>query len=253
MKREHGLAAALLVSMLAAGIVVHKTAAESRVGLSAPLEIWADALRDTSALSQTPVEQEQRLGARLAATISVTTPQDPALQPYVDRVGAKVAATARRKEIQYRFTVREDPTINAFALPGGHIFVNTGLLGFVQSEDELAVVLGHEISHIELRHTTPNLIRTVLSLGYTKYQEFDADDAGVRLAASAGYNPRAAITLFRNLDALHPSRSSVRQASTPFGEAGEVLMETLGTYWHSHPETEERIRRVSHTIERSHI
>jgi len=89
--------------------------------------------------------------------------------------------------------VREDLTVNAFALPGGFVFVNTGLMSFEQS---------------------------------TKYEGFDADEAAFE-------------------------RRLARPGSRPLREAGEVLMDTLGSYWHGHPETEERIRRVSHTIERS--
>jgi predicted Zn-dependent protease len=195
--------------------------------------------------------QEQRMGDRLAATVIVDPLKDPAAQPYVSRVGARVAAKARRKEVAYRFTVLEDAANNAFALPGGHIYLNTGLLSFVRSEDELAMVLGHEISHVELRHTAPNLLKSVMSLGYSKYQEFDADEAGMRLAAAAGYDPKAAVTLFRRLTAQSPAGMSSHKPRSPVHEASDVLKDTLGGYWESHPAAEERTRRVSNTIGKS--
>jgi predicted Zn-dependent protease len=191
------------------------------------------------------------MGDSLSATITVDPPQDASLQSYVDRVGARVAAQGVRKEVQYRFTVREDSTLNAFALPGGYIYVNTGLLSFVKSEDELAVVLGHEVSHIELRHTAPNLLKTALSLGYTKYQEFDADEAGVRLAAAAGYKPGAAVVLFQRLAARSPAAVFAHRPRSPVGEAADALQNALGGYWQSHPAPEERVRRLSNTIGKS--
>jgi predicted Zn-dependent protease len=250
-KKQHAIALALLAWMGIAGYAVHRGAAEPRVGLDAPMELWADVLRDTNRLTAPPLVKEQRLGARLSAMVPVTAPSDPTLQPRVDGIAAKIVAQCARKEIQYTFTVREDPTLNAFVLPGGHVYVNTGLMAFVQSDDELAVVLGHEVSHVELRHSTPNLARTVLSLGYSKYQEFDADVRGVHLAAQAGYDPRAAIDVFRRLALQEPSRSHVGKARSPLSETGEVVMETLGTYWRSHPEAEERVRRISDTLGKS--
>jgi beta-barrel assembly-enhancing protease len=251
LNRRYFTPAIIILAMAISAVLVYRTTVENRVGLSAPMELWADVLRDVTAVTKKPVEQEQRLGERLAQSVPVETPQDASLQPYVDRVGARLTKQTKRKEINYRFTVREDAVVNAFALSGGYIYINTGLLSLLQSEDELAIVLGHEISHIELRHTAPGVIRSVLSLGYTKYQEFDADESGVRLARSAGYDASAAVTVLQKLAAQEPNRLAKTRKATPVGETGEVLMDTLGTYWRSHPETAERIRRVSHTIGRS--
>ena len=251
MKTQHAIGLALFAWMGFAGYAVHRRAAEPRVGLDAPMELWADVLRDTNRLTAPPPSEEQRLGAQLSGMVPVTAPSDPSLQPRVNAVAAKVVAQCRRKEIQYTFTVREDSTVNAFALPGGHIYVNTGLLAFVRSDDELAVVLGHEVSHVELRHATPNLARSVLSLGYTKYQEFDADVRGVHLAEQAGYDPRAAMDVFTRLALQGGSRAHAAKARSPLSETGEVMMETLGTYWRSHPEAEERVRRISDTLGKS--
>jgi predicted Zn-dependent protease len=242
---------ALLGWMAFVGYAVHRKAPEARVGLDAPMELWADVLRDTNRLTAPPLVKEQRLGARLSAMVPVDAPSDPTLQPRVDAVAAKVVAQCGRKEIKYTFTVREDSALNAFVLPGGHVYVNTGLLSFLQSDDELAVVLGHEVSHVELRHSTPSLAKTILSLGYSKYQEFDADVRGVQLAARAGYDPQAAIDVFRRLAVQDLSPAPAGKARSPLSETGEVMMETLGTYWRSHPEAEERVRRISDTLGKS--
>ena len=254
MNRSYWPGVVLLGWIAVAAYAVHRSGPQQRqrVGLAAPMELWADALRGAGALSAPPAVREQRMGDRMSTMIVVDPPQDPALQPYVDRVGARVAAQARRKEVKYRFTVREDATINAFALPGGYIYINTGLLSFVRSEDELAMVLGHEISHVELRHTAPNVLKSVMSMGYSKYQEFDADEAGARLAAAAGYDSKAAVTLFQRLAAQSPSELSSHKPRSPIREASDVLKDALGGYWQSHPAAEERTRRVSNTIGKSH-
>jgi predicted Zn-dependent protease len=91
-----------------------------------------------------------------------------------------------------------------------------------------------------------------MSLGYSKYQEFDADEAGVRLAAAAGYDPNAAVRLFHRLAAQSPSEMLSHKPRSPIREASDVLKDALGGYWQSHPAAEERTRRVSNTIGKSH-
>lgn len=244
---------ALLLGTFAAGFLAFQTPMERRVGLSAPLELWADTLRDTSALMKRKSDGEKQLGMKLARLVPVDPPIDPGLQPRINGIGARIAAQASRQDIPYTFTVREDSVANAFALPGGHIYINTGLISLTQSDDEIAIVLGHEVSHTDLRHTSPNLIRSVLSMGYASYQEFDADEAGVLLAARAGFNPRAAISLFQRMQAQQPAPIKMPNPRSPVEETGEAVMESLGTVWQSHPNTSERVRRVSNTIVRSNL
>src|SRR4051794_41653458 len=76
---------------------------------------------------------------------------DPRLQEYVDRIGQKLAAGSERKDLAWTFRVVDDPVVNAFALPGGHVYVTRGLMTHLTSEAQLAAVLGHEIGHVTAR------------------------------------------------------------------------------------------------------
>ena len=75
------------------------------------------------------------------------------LQGYVQSIGESLAANSHRPNLVYRFTVLDSPDINAFALPGGYIYINRGLMAYLSSEEELAAVLGHEIGHVTARHS----------------------------------------------------------------------------------------------------
>lgn len=78
---------------------------------------------------------------------------DPVLQDYVQEIGEKLAANSHRSNLDYRFTVLDSKEVNAFALPGGYIYITRGLMAYLQSEAELAAVLGHEIGHVTARHS----------------------------------------------------------------------------------------------------
>jgi len=138
--------------------------------------------------------------------------QDDALQAYVQQVGGRVAAHARQGGFDYRFQVVDSWTPNAFALPGGAIFLSRGLLALTSSEDELANVLAHETVHVANRHAAAQqfvVSATPFAFGwwgaaqvaaYARDQEREADDGGQRLAAAAGYDPRAMASLLRGLE-----------------------------------------------------
>ncbi|MBL4775398.1 MAG: M48 family metalloprotease, partial [Mariprofundus sp.] len=93
------------------------------------------------------LELGQRAAAEVNKNIILLDEKDPLVR-YVDRVGQKMAAIADRPELFYRFHVVDDVTVNAFALPGGYIYMHRGLLNHMNSEAELAAVLGHEIGHV---------------------------------------------------------------------------------------------------------
>ena len=79
--------------------------------------------------------------------------EDPKIQNYVQSIGDSLAKTSHRSNLIYRFTVLDSPEVNAFALPGGYIFINRGLMAYLSTEEELAAVLGHEIGHVTARHS----------------------------------------------------------------------------------------------------
>lgn len=148
----------------------------------------------------------------------------------IDETFAKLVAQAGRKEIKYSLTVLESDVINAFAAPGGFVFITTGLLGHVQNDmDALANVLGHEIAHIELKHGMNSITRQLgvglllqlifgrsdevlqrvvavafelTRLGWSREQEYQSDEVGQRLAAAAGYDPYGMVRFFEVLKQL---------------------------------------------------
>ena len=162
--------------------------------------------------------KEIEIGRGIAATIAGRYPivQDSALTLYVNLVGLTVAGEAPRPDIAYRFAVLETPDVNAFAAPGGYIFVTRGALALMESEAELAGVLAHEVGHVNRRHVIEGLRKSDLMQsvrdesgisgttldravgqganavfsGYSRGDESEADSLGVEYAAGAGYDPQ---------------------------------------------------------------
>ena len=99
--------------------------------------------------------QEIQMGREYNAQILRQNPvyQDQDLQDYVQTIGQSLAAKSHRPNLVYRFTVIDSPDINAFALPGGYIYINRGLMSYLSSEEELAAVLGHEIGQVTSRQS----------------------------------------------------------------------------------------------------
>lgn len=151
--------------------------------------------------------------------------QNAELQAYVNKVGQRLAAISHRPDLEYVFTIIDSPEINAFALPGGYVYINRGLMTFLTTEDQLAAVLGHEIGHITARHAVrqqtagraTNVAATVASVasviatgtsvlgdtaslfggalvsGYGREMELEADGLGAEYLAKAGYDPNAMV------------------------------------------------------------
>jgi predicted Zn-dependent protease len=118
--------------------------------------------RELSLISES---QEIQLGREAAqqAEQSIGLVDDSALQAYVHRIGIRMAKTSERPTLPWRFRVVDDPTPNAFALPGGFIFVTRGLLNLMDAEAELASVLGHEIGHVTAKHSVTQISRQQLA------------------------------------------------------------------------------------------
>ena len=181
-------------------------------------------------------QQDVELGREAAAQVERQMPvvRDAQLQSYVEGIGRKLVSTGLADDYPYSFKVVNDKSINAFALPGGPTFVNTGLIAAADNEAQLAGVMAHEISHVALRHGTnqaskANLIQlpamlagavvgngsmlgqlAQLGIGlgansvllkYSRNAESDADILGSRMMAKAGYNPIEMARFFEKLEA----------------------------------------------------
>jgi predicted Zn-dependent protease len=187
------------------------------------------------AMAEVTPEQEMYLGNIVAARILHQYPlyQNEAVQQYVNLVGTVVAAKSSRPDLPYRFAVVDTMEVNAMSAPGGLIFITRGLLNLIQTEDELACVLGHEIAHVAGRHAirmikkaqwqqvaaltareglaatgrapaalvnlagkmTDRIMDVLLKGGYDRAFEYEADKMGRTFAARAGYDPGALSTL----------------------------------------------------------
>lgn len=182
---------------------------------------------------------------------------DPGLKSCVARAGERLKRHVRRPTIPYRFYVLESAEPNAFAVPGGAIFISNALLDLCErDEDMVAGVLAHEIVHIDRKHAVRNLTREtvlragrflpifrgavlrrmmggmeeLLTNGYRQEQEFEADLLGSRLARQAGFAPGGLLRLLGRLAERHP-------------ESGGVVAEAMG-YFSTHPPMRERMRRL---------
>lgn len=183
--------------------------------------------KDFSLISK---QQEISMGAQGHKSIlrQMKRYNDPRLQAYVNNIGQQLARQSHRKNIRYTFTVLEDPSVNAFALPGGYIYITTGLMAHLNSEGELAGVLGHEIAHVTARHGVKQqsagmagaILMSVLSKktdvinknqmsqmsrallsGYGRDHELQADRLGAEYLARIGYKPQHMIEVVSVLKA----------------------------------------------------
>ena len=185
------------------------------------------------------------------------------IEAYLQHIGDRTAVYARRK-LPWRFHyIPNAHFVNAFALPGGHIFVGLGLLNLMQTEDALSAVLGHEIEHVDLRHCSEryqteahlrNLDPTgLLSLpvdvflaGYSKEQELEADRDGVTLAVETGYSPLGLRALFLEFQKLEPTTAAT--PNNPVDEAAGLTLSTLTGYFQSHPPAATRRQQLESLI-----
>jgi predicted Zn-dependent protease len=183
-------------------------------------------------------------------------------EAYLQTIGNRVASHARRK-LPWKFHYIAQPDfVNAFALPGGQIFVGQGLLALMHSEDALATVLGHEVEHVDLRHCadraqTEARLRNlgpigalaglpveVFLAGYSKDQELEADCDGTTLAVTAGYSPLGILQLFAEFQKLEGPGTAGTNPGSPVDEAAGLSLETLAGYFRSHPPAAQRIAQV---------
>ena len=211
-------------------------------------------------------ERENALGRQAAEEVeqSIGLVRDPELTAYIEALGQRLAQRSPRRDVSYRFHVADMPEPNAFALPGGYIYVSRGLLAIANSEAELANVIGHEIGHVAARHASQRETRSVgvgvlsalgtivagvaaggqaaqavsqlgqiagagLIASYGRDQERQADEVGQQLAAGSGWDPGAVSSFFVTLE---------RQTKLEQGER-------LPSFLDSHPMTSERAQTTA--------
>lgn len=183
----------------------------------------------------------------------------PQMQRRLDSIGGKVAAMSDRQDLGYFFRIVNDKELNAFAIPGGFIYVNSGLMD-TATDNELACVLGHEIGHIAARHSVKKLQATLgyqfilsialglssqqvmgqamdtifnlISLGYSRQDELLADKLAARYAQRAGFNPYAMVTFLEKLS---------KEAESKGPNFNLVFLS-------SHPPIQERIKNIQNEI-----
>src|SRR3984893_6684639 len=193
----------IVLAVLAAGAALASLGTPDRdVSLASLADLWSDALRDTDQvgmrLTRVSDAEEMNIGADLAHDLAASSVRDSAAEAYVTEVAQPLLKHVRRGGIRYQFHVIDSPDINAFALPGGQIFVMTGLLNFAQSEAELAAVVGHEISHVDQRHcieryqyeikfgSVVEVAHRIATAGFSHYQELDGDASRERIRLEGG-------------------------------------------------------------------
>ena len=193
---------------------------------------------------------------------------DKKLQAYVNRIGQSLARKSHRSNLTFTFTVLDSPEVNAFALPGGYIYITRGIMAYLNSEAELAAVIGHEIGHVTARHGVrqysaamatrlgfglgalllPELRRasaqnimhvlgTALLRGYGREHELQSDALGAQYLARAGYQAEAMIDVIRVLknQQLFASEKAKAQGKQPVSYHGLFA---------THPDNDTRLQQV---------
>ncbi len=268
MKRRVILAA-LLVSGSVALFFLQRSRATAEVTPRPLLYLVADSEREAEriplALTRVSDAEEMQAGQRLARQEGlVPRPLNAGtldITEYLNNVGKGVASHVHRRAIPYQFYLADnDYWVNACALPGGYVAVGRGLLKLMQSEDELAAVLGHEIAHVDDRHAIERLqyelasrklglggiyqlgrpAEEIFKAGYTKDQELEADRDGLELAVAEGYSPAGIIQLMQRLEKLE-AQSQQQTSGSPIGEIAQLPFGALQEYFRSHPPASERI------------
>lgn len=207
------------------------------------------------------LQQEWQIGDQMAAQIAqqVRLSNDQQVVSYVRQVGERIHAVTNQANLPYQFHVVEDRSVNAFSILGGHVYVNTGLIANADNASMLAGVMAHEIAHVTQRHVikqvqkeqTINTIGSIL-LGqnqnalaaivaqvvaggamakFSRSDEHEADEVGLKLLTAAGYDGRGMTEMFQKLVSLEKSRPSA-----------------VEQFFASHPLTQDRINDMNKHI-----
>ncbi len=235
-----------------------KTASRFLVTLTVVLSLGCGSGGNFNLIS---LEEEWQLGQQLSQDIArqVRLNNDPTANAYITQLGQRIVAQTPMANMPWQFHIVDNNEINAFAIPGGHVYIHTGLINASDNAAELASVMAHEISHIVARHSTEQISRQYgieilggLVLGqnpgalqqlaaqlaaggamarYSRAAEDEADKLGLTYMNSAGYNPRGMVTMFQKLMAQGRSRP-----------------DAVSQFFSTHPLTEDRIRKTENRI-----
>jgi predicted Zn-dependent protease len=237
--------AAIAIAMLAAGCATNPATGKRQFSLM-------------SEEQELQIGQEQDVQTRREMGVYA----DDSLQQYVTSVGQRLAQVSERPNLPWHFTVVDVPAVNAFALPGGYIYITRGILPFLQDESQLACVLGHEIGHVTARHAAEQYSRAtgaqlglilgsvfvpggaelaqaggsglgLLFLKYGRDDEAQADQLGVRYAARAGWDPDGMPQMLMTL-------GRIEEASDNKG---------VPNWLSTHPVASDRVERVQAAVQ----
>ena len=228
----------------------------------------------SAALAITPSQEEELSEEFMRVALkNFQFVEDPLIVDYVNQIGQKIIAVLPTQPFNYHFYIIKSDVYNAFAIPAGHIYINSGLLAAMETEDELAGILGHEIAHVTARHISDKIERSKkitavtlagmiagvflgaaggspdaaqalttgaiaagqsLSLAYSRDDERQADQLGLRFLDKAGYSGRGLVSV------LHKIRSKQWYGTNEFPD-----------YLSTHPGTEERLANVGAWIQQN--
>jgi predicted Zn-dependent protease len=211
--------------------------------------------------------QEIQLGQQMDAEVKreMGVYNDSELQRYVKEVGMRLARASERPNLPWNFTVVDEPAVNAFALPGGQIYITRGILAFLGDEEQLAGVLGHEIGHVTARHSAQQYTKAtsagigltllsifvpearplqgvaeqalgVLFLKYGRDDELQADRLGAQYTAKTGWNPQGVAGMLRTLQRLDEANGNRRG---------------VPNWLSTHPAPADRVQQVQRFIEQN--
>jgi len=276
MSRQRISLVVLLLLTVGALVLTQRRKVEAPGGPEAVVNMIASSQRELSRLPATFTrltdEEEIKIGDQLAANLPAPKPgPEQVIATYLQQVGSRVAQKAQRR-LPYKFHyLPEAHFFNAYALPGGHVVMGAALLAMMDSEDQLAAVLGHEVEHIDLYHCAERvqiqaalrkiplggiaaLPIMVFHAGYTKDQEMEADRTGTQLAVLAGYSAAGALRVHERFEQLHRHYmgGDPVKPSGPVEEAAEGAVAVLRDYFRSHPRPSERIAQIKRLIADQH-
>lgn len=211
--------------------------------------------------SSVSLDEEWQLGNQMAAQVAqqIHIVNDPQALAYLRDVGERLHAQTPVANRPFEFEIVDDPSVNAFSIPGGHVYVNSGLIGTAGKADELAAVLAHEISHVVARHVikqaekeqeisaigsillgqNPGALQTLVAqvvaggaiARFSRADEKQADDMGLDLMVRAGYDPHGMLDFFQRLLALQQGGNN-----------------SVSRFFADHPGTQDRIDDISGRI-----